>query len=58
MRPEACHVALMCLTSHRQYGLIGSTEFAEDFSEWLSKNLVAYINNGAFEGPEGHPAAH
>ena len=36
-------------TSHlafTQYGLIGSTEWAEDFSEWLTENVVAYINLG------------
>ncbi|KAI0750987.1 Zn-dependent exopeptidase [Daedaleopsis nitida] len=27
-----------------EYGLIGSTEFAEDFPDWISKNVVAYIN--------------
>ncbi|KAM5535507.1 hypothetical protein V8D89_010844 [Ganoderma adspersum] len=27
-----------------EYGLIGSTEWAEDFSEWLTENVVAYIN--------------
>ena len=29
-----------------QYGLVGSTEFTEDFAEWLSTNVVAYINLG------------
>ncbi|KAI0722737.1 Zn-dependent exopeptidase [Earliella scabrosa] len=27
-----------------EYGLIGSTEFAEDFPEWISQNVVSYIN--------------
>ena len=27
-----------------EYGLIGSTEFAEDFPEWISENVVAYVN--------------
>ncbi|KAI1796222.1 Zn-dependent exopeptidase [Ganoderma leucocontextum] len=27
-----------------EYGLIGSTEWAEDFPEWISKNVVAYVN--------------
>ncbi|RPD66976.1 Zn-dependent exopeptidase [Lentinus tigrinus ALCF2SS1-7] len=27
-----------------EYGLIGSTEFAEDFPEWISKHVVSYIN--------------
>lgn len=27
-----------------EYGLIGSTEFGEDFAPWLKKNVVAYLN--------------
>ncbi|KAI0832612.1 Zn-dependent exopeptidase [Trametes gibbosa] len=27
-----------------EYGLIGSTEWTEDFPEWISKTVVAYIN--------------
>lgn len=27
-----------------EYGLIGSTEFGEDFSKYLQKNVVAYLN--------------
>ncbi|KAJ8082686.1 Vacuolar protein sorting-associated protein 70 [Marasmius tenuissimus] len=27
-----------------EYGLIGSTEWGEDFAEFLSKNVVAYLN--------------
>ncbi|KAG9218840.1 hypothetical protein CCMSSC00406_0001046 [Pleurotus cornucopiae] len=27
-----------------EYGLIGSTEFGEDFSQWISKHVVSYIN--------------
>ncbi|KAJ9116409.1 hypothetical protein QFC22_004851 [Naganishia vaughanmartiniae] len=27
-----------------EYGLIGSTEWCEDFGAWLSKNVVAYLN--------------
>lgn len=27
-----------------EYGLIGSTEFGEDFSAWLKENVVAYLN--------------
>ncbi|KAF4575136.1 hypothetical protein EYR36_006492 [Pleurotus pulmonarius] len=27
-----------------EYGLVGSTEFGEDFSEWISKHVVSYIN--------------
>ena len=34
------------LTGSIQYGLIGSTEFAEDFPEWISQNVVSYINLG------------
>ena len=29
-----------------QYGLVGSTEWAEDFPEWITKNVVAYLNVG------------
>jgi N-acetylated-alpha-linked acidic dipeptidase len=27
-----------------QYGLIGSTEWGEDFAEWIQKHVVAYVN--------------
>ncbi|TBU33166.1 Zn-dependent exopeptidase [Dichomitus squalens] len=27
-----------------EYGLVGSTEWAEDFPEWITENVVAYIN--------------
>ncbi|SJL02051.1 uncharacterized protein ARMOST_05375 [Armillaria ostoyae] len=27
-----------------EYGLIGSVEYGEDFSSWISKHVVAYIN--------------
>lgn len=27
-----------------QYGLISSTEFCEDFGDWLQQNVVAYLN--------------
>lgn len=27
-----------------QYGLIGSTEWGEDFSDWIQQNVVAYFN--------------
>jgi len=30
--------------SKRRYGLIGSTEFGEDFSQWLQNHVVAYLN--------------
>ena len=28
----------------RRYGLIGSTEFGEDFPDWLQEHVVAYLN--------------
>ncbi|KAL4247046.1 peptidase M28 family protein [Abortiporus biennis] len=27
-----------------EYGLVGSTEWAEDFAEWIGSNVVAYLN--------------
>ncbi|KAG6869264.1 hypothetical protein C0993_000017 [Termitomyces sp. T159_Od127] len=27
-----------------EYGLVGSTEWGEDFTEWISKHAVAYLN--------------
>ncbi|GJE84351.1 Zn-dependent exopeptidase [Phanerochaete sordida] len=27
-----------------EYGLVGSTEYAEDFAEWITDNVVTYIN--------------
>lgn len=38
-----------------EYGLIGSTEYGEDFADWIGNNVVAYVNLGnqlpAFYGP-------
>ncbi len=31
-----------------KYGLIGSTEWVEDFPDWVSKHVVAYLNIGEF----------
>ena len=31
-----------------QYGLVGSTEWAEDFADWITENVVTYINLGMF----------
>ena len=30
-----------------EYGLVGSTEWGEDFSDWINENVVAYFNLGA-----------
>lgn len=30
----------------RQYGLIGSTEWGEDFVHWIDAHVVAYFNLG------------
>lgn len=29
-----------------KYGLVGSTEWGEDFPEWISEHVVAYVNMG------------
>lgn len=29
-----------------QYGLIGSTEWGEDFADWIQDHVVAYLNLG------------
>jgi hypothetical protein len=29
-----------------QYGLIGSTEWGEDFRDWIDEHVVAYVNLG------------
>ncbi|KAL7282546.1 hypothetical protein ACG7TL_004017 [Trametes sanguinea] len=44
-----------------EYGMIGSTEWTEDFSDWISGNVVAYINiDGSAAGspwlPTGSPS--
>ncbi len=37
-----------CISTHvlLQYGLIGSTEWGEDFADWIENNVVAYLNLG------------
>ncbi|KAN0132552.1 hypothetical protein V8E53_009568 [Lactarius tabidus] len=44
-----------------EYGLIGSTEWGEDFPEWIQKHVVAYINldssvTGSKFGARGSPS--
>ncbi|KAL6305814.1 hypothetical protein BKA93DRAFT_824614 [Sparassis latifolia] len=44
-----------------EYGLIGSTEWAEDFADWITDNVVAYLNvdvsvGGAEWGVRGSPS--
>ncbi|KAI0335653.1 Zn-dependent exopeptidase [Cubamyces sp. BRFM 1775] len=44
-----------------EYGMIGSTEWAEDFPDWIAGNVVAYINiDGSAAGspwlPTGSPS--
>ena len=29
-----------------QYGLVGSTEYGEDFGDWISSHVVSYLNVG------------
>ena len=31
-----------------EYGLIGSTEWGEDFADWIQKHVVAYLNLGPY----------
>ena len=31
-----------------QYGLIGSTEWGEDFLDWIDEHVVAYLNLGIY----------
>ena len=33
-------------TEHLQYGLVGSTEWGEDFADWIREHVVAYLNLG------------
>ncbi|BGP58474.1 hypothetical protein JCM8202_003603 [Rhodotorula sphaerocarpa] len=35
---------LLAAWDAEEFGLIGSTEFAEDFPEWLQEHVVAYLN--------------
>ncbi|KAF9054950.1 Zn-dependent exopeptidase [Hymenopellis radicata] len=44
-----------------EQGLVGSTEYGEDFSDWISKHVVAYLNvdvssSGSQWGVSGSPA--
>ena len=33
-----------------EYGLVGSTEWGEDFADWIQKHVVAYLNLGEQSG--------
>jgi N-acetylated-alpha-linked acidic dipeptidase len=44
-----------------EYGLIGSTEYGEDFAEWIAEHAVAYLNvdgaaGGSRWGAAGSPS--
>ncbi|EMD40947.1 hypothetical protein CERSUDRAFT_111521 [Gelatoporia subvermispora B] len=36
-----------------EYGLIGSTEWAEDFADWITENVVAYLNTDVSSSGSG-----
>ena len=41
-----------------EYGLIGSTEWVEEFATWAVQNVVAYVNlDVAVSGPNFHLVA-
>ena len=42
----ACISAGRKLTGSTQYGLIGSTEWGEDFADFIDEHVVAYLNLG------------
>ncbi|KAI9297642.1 Zn-dependent exopeptidase [Neoconidiobolus thromboides FSU 785] len=42
----------LCSWDGEEYGLIGSTEWSEDFAKELTKEAVAYINVDGFEGTQ------
>ena len=31
-----------------EYGLVGSTEWGEDFTKWINQHVVAYLNLGKY----------
>jgi N-acetylated-alpha-linked acidic dipeptidase len=39
------HCSLISL----QYGLVGSTEYGEDFGDWISSHVVSYLNLGELD---------
>jgi N-acetylated-alpha-linked acidic dipeptidase len=46
---EVCLPCLLgnnCRSEDPQYGLIGSSEYGEDFADWLKEHVVAYLNLG------------
>lgn len=50
---EVCSLSVLLssdlLERHWQYGLIGSTEWGEDFPEFIDQHVVAYVNLGKTE---------
>lgn len=56
---DSCHCKLGCRRGEQvfvifksdsqvmlQYGLIGSTEWGEDFAQWIQAHAVSYVNVG------------
>lgn len=43
---QSSHPAIHLKLTTVQYGLIGSTEWGEDFAEFIDKYVVAYVNIG------------
>lgn len=48
---------MLCSWDAEEYGLVGSTEWVEEFAPWLSKTAISYVNvDIAVSGPK--PLAH
>jgi N-acetylated-alpha-linked acidic dipeptidase len=57
-RTHHCCVVVFANWDAEEYGLIGSTEYGEDFADWLAKHAVAYVNvDGAVSGSRFGAAA-
>jgi N-acetylated-alpha-linked acidic dipeptidase len=41
-----CSPPRATISERLQYGLVGSTEWGEDFADWIQKHVVAYLNLG------------
>lgn len=39
-----CSLRVQVTDFHEKYGLIGSTEWGEDFADWIDEHVVAYLN--------------
>jgi N-acetylated-alpha-linked acidic dipeptidase len=56
-------ISVLCSWDGEEYGLLGSTEWVEEYAPWLSKTAISYVNvdiavSGPIPGADASPELH